>query len=567
LLALLWAATAQAQLASPGDLAKPHASLEGLSHCSKCHTEGDQLSAGKCLSCHSELRARVDKRRGLHGKMADEKRNKCEECHHEHQGRDAQLVEALDRFDHSRVGWPLRGKHTGQKCANCHEAKRIVDNDAAALFKKSQSTYLGLTQKCTSCHFDEHRGQLDAGCEKCHGESDWKPQRFDHKDTSFPLAGKHKSVACAKCHPSVKDEESHAAFPVPRAPSFMKLQPISHNHCNACHADPHQGRFTGTCESCHSVEGWHSIKNTAEEKKFHDKTRFPLRGAHTAVGCAACHGPFPGRPAKFRGLPHDQCMDCHLDAHHGQIAKPACERCHTIDGFRPARFELEQHQETRFALQGAHAAVPCSSCHKADPKLARAAATAPAKKKGRAVKNARTEQPVSPIAFRVAGKLDRCETCHADPHAGQLGNDCSKCHTSTSFNELQFNHQDTRFPLDGKHAQVACGTCHRGKPVKYKPMALACSGCHSDVHQGQLGGECARCHDTGGWNRTRFNHNDTRFTSFALEGKHGKLACGRCHLPVELGPGKKVARYKGLPRQCEGCHSDAHHGEFRGFEP
>jgi hypothetical protein len=26
-------------------------------------------------------------------------------------------------------------------------------------------------------------------------------------------------------------------------------------------------------------------------------------------------------------------------------------------------------------------------------------------------------------------------------------------------------------------------------------------------------------------------------------------------------------RYRPLPRDCEGCHADFHHGGFRGFEP
>ena len=47
---------AGAQFFSPGALARPHTSLEGLEKCSKCHEEQKGLSAKLCLDCHTELR-------------------------------------------------------------------------------------------------------------------------------------------------------------------------------------------------------------------------------------------------------------------------------------------------------------------------------------------------------------------------------------------------------------------------------------------------------------------------------------------------------------------------------
>ena len=29
----------------------------------------------------------------------------------------------------------------------------------------------------------------------------------------------------------------------------------------------------------------------------------------------------------------------------------------------------------------------------------------------------------------------------------------------------------------------------------------------------------------------------------------------------------QTVRYRPVPRDCEGCHADFHHGAFRGFQP
>jgi len=108
---------------------------------------------------------------------------------------------------------------------------------------------------------------------------------------------------------------------------------------------------------------------------------------------------------------------------------------------------------------------------------------------------------------------------------------------------------------------------------------LRCGSCHDDVHQGQfLAGspttattparDCEACHRTEGFKKDLlFDHGDARFTTFALEGKHAKVPCAGCHREVTLSQGGRVVRYRPLPRTCEGCHTDFHHGEFKGFEP
>ena len=45
-------------------------------------------------------------------------------------------------------------------------------------------------------------------CNRCHDAMSFKPAiKFDHNKTKFPLDGKHKDVACNKCHKTIQDKE------------------------------------------------------------------------------------------------------------------------------------------------------------------------------------------------------------------------------------------------------------------------------------------------------------------------------------------------------------------------
>ena len=213
-----------------------------------------------------------------------------------------------DRFDHQKTGWPLKGAHAKARCDDCHQPRADRRRRrSAACWKSSRKrkTLLGASSRCDACHFDEHRGELGRECQKCHNEAAWKPApRSITRTRRFPLLGKHKGVACAKCHPNEIDEHFVAtAFPKPRAASFMQMKPIEFKSCESCHDDPHKGTLGPACSSCHVEDGWKIIKaDKGRDTAFHDKTKFPLRGGHVGVACRSCHGPFPGQPARFKGL-------------------------------------------------------------------------------------------------------------------------------------------------------------------------------------------------------------------------------------------------------------------------
>jgi hypothetical protein len=583
---VLAAGAAPAVVFSPGPLASPHANLEGLANCTQCHVKGAQLSPTTCLACHTELKDRVAEHRGFHGRLAPSALE-CNKCHHEHQGTSFRLVDwgasGQKGFDHRKTGFPLLGKHAPVACDQCHNDRLIQDAAIRALRAKEpqRTTFLGTAVQCSGCHFDDHRGQLGAACKNCHNESGWKPAPgFNHRKTRYPLAGKHVAVQCQKCHAPTMDADAHKGATLrPRSEVFSRFRPVAHGSCVDCHKDPHEGRLGDNCARCHSVAGWMEMRGAGGERAFHEKTRYPLRGTHVEVACKSCHGPFPGAKATYKGLAFDSCATCHVDAHLsqlGQLGTPAaaCDRCHTVSGFRPARYEVQDH--VGWPLLGAHEAVACVRCHPAEPKLAARAVPVRAwiEKRGR-------KDEVSLAQFHPPGDNSRCDACHADQHKGQFQKrvrqaGCTDCHQVASWTDVRFDHdRETRFPLTGGHGGRACASCHApdaGGVVRYAGVATACASCHADAHAGQFaparGGatECARCHSTGAWAPTSFEHRPP-FTSFELQGKHASVACAGCHRGVAVAAGMLTVRYRGIPTSCEGCHVDVHRGAFREFTP
>ena len=233
-------------------LSRAHRALEGLGNCTRCHVAGEQLSPDRCLACHTELRSRVAEGRGFHGRIPAAERA-CERCHHEHQGRDFPIVDwgraGKKGFDHARAGFAApREAPPGGVRALPRPAPRARPRGPRASSASSPiaQTLLGAPSACAACHFDEHRGQLGSECQRCHGEDGWKPApRFAHARTSYPLEGKHATVACARCHRSEPEPAPPAAAPGQTAPvsraAFVRYKGLPFQACTDCHKDPHQG--------------------------------------------------------------------------------------------------------------------------------------------------------------------------------------------------------------------------------------------------------------------------------------------------------------------------------------
>ncbi|MFQ5607358.1 MAG: hypothetical protein ACE5GA_05380, partial [Candidatus Zixiibacteriota bacterium] len=266
---------------SPGELASVHESLEGILNCTNCHKLGKGPSAEKCLNCHKEVASLLESGRGLHNLAVNEEGQLCFNCHSDHGGRDLDIIHwpnGQENFDHGLTGFTLEGKHRQAACKQCHKAEFVRGKFLSEFPDLNLArTFLGLDDNCLSCHHDEHRQQLGSDCNACHTADGWKPAKnFSHSSAKFKLVGKHQDVTCEKCH-------APRTRPVVRAPggtndvSFVKYTGIEHGDCNACHSDPHSGRFKGTCKSCHNSTEWMDVRPGSFD---HTQTKFALKGLH-----------------------------------------------------------------------------------------------------------------------------------------------------------------------------------------------------------------------------------------------------------------------------------------------
>ncbi len=505
---------------SPGDLTTAHAKFEGIRNCTKCHVLGEKLHNSKCLDCHSEIKELQQADKGFHSSSEVKDKN-CWSCHSEHNGRNFRIVNFdPDKFEHSKAGFNLEGKHDSIKCGECHTPKFISDPK----LKKLKNTYLGLSDKCVSCHTDYHQDTLGEDCASCHNTVKFRPAPlFDHNKAKFVLDGAHIKVACEKCHTIEKK----------RGENFQRFTGLQFENCTPCHKDVHAGKLGKDCKSCHNTNSFATVLKSSFN---HDLTDYPLLGKHNEVSCADCHGD------KLSSKPrHQYCTDCHKDFHKGEFTVNGkikdCSACHNVNGFKTSLYTVEDHNKIKFALTGGHLATPCGACHYKSGEW----------------------------HFKNTGIT--CVDCHNNIHGSEISatffpdNNCSTCHSTESWRQITFDHNKTRFKLSGKHADTDCGKCHLKKDnngkVKslFRSLGTNCETCHEDIHRGQFLVEgktdCSRCHGFNDWKTVKFDHDKTRFP---LRGAHKNLLCSKCHKETSAA-GITFIKYKLQDYKCAFCHS------------
>jgi len=250
--------------------------------------------------------------------------------------------------------------------------------------------------------------------------------------------------------------------------------------------------------------------------------------------CSSCHKLFS------RSQQNNLCIECHEDVgedigsrtgHHGKFADARtneCAACHTdhegrgadIVGLNESTFD---HFFTDFELLGKHLDAFCVDCHKPSDKHRDAPGT--------------------------------CIDCHqeVDVHKDSLGSACADCHNPTDWEDAEFDHDATDYPLIGHHIETDCLDCH--EDPTYLGAPTDCFACHKadDAHDGRSGNECGNCHSPIDWDDTIFDHG--RDTQFPLEGSHGELTCNDCHSEDPF--------TDEMDRACLACHldDDVHEGE------
>lgn len=279
--------------------------------CGDCHAESiASFDQAICAECHRSLDAVF-----TDAHIVDF----GEDCLACHDGADR-----YENFNHDQTSFALTGAHAQAACSACHAGARAV--------AQLRST----ARACDSCHLqdDAHNGEFGAQCGVCHTPEAWKPAKYDHGLSGFPLDGKHVGLKCESCHAS-----GYVGTP---------------SDCYACHQqdDAHQGQYGLTCETCHNARGW-------QDAAFdHSLSRFPLDGAHANVTCDDCH-----KNKVFQGTP-TECAACHADPayHLGMFPGQACDQCHTTAAWSPAQYNGPHAFPINHEQEGSRPNT-CADCH------------------------------------------------------------------------------------------------------------------------------------------------------------------------------------------------------------
>ncbi len=354
--------------------------------CEQCHDPksptGKKPPFATCGTCHADAHAG---KALLAGRPVD-----CAACHDVAGWKPATYTVE----QHKSASYPLEGAHRSVPCSSCHR-KSPSGVDVARLGSAGVAIRMG-HEHCLDCHEDSHGGQLAkaegrGACEPCHRVEAWKPSTYtvaQHARLRLPLLGRHAQIACAACHGPARP--GLPALPgsevLGKARVGIHLKEIA---CEACHADPHEGRFGAQrasakqvtrrpagCTACHGVS---TFRPSTVDVAMHAAFGFPLEAAHGAAPCESCHKEMKtpravsslllsrGGGASMAFAVKDQrCEACHQNPHgtqfearrdHGQ-----CAACHNALAFRPAgRFEHDR--DAGFRLLGVHAKVACGRCH------------------------------------------------------------------------------------------------------------------------------------------------------------------------------------------------------------
>jgi len=467
--------------------------------CAACHTSVSNLEfqplGVECIDCHNADYQATTKPNHVQSGFS----TNCIECHR------------IDAFEWSATGinhdfFPLTKGHEVENCAACHTSGVTVP----------------ISADCSSCHQNDYNNAknpshqnsgFSTSCAECHTtEPDWKPAEFKtHDALYFPVySGSHKGEwnSCADCHTQPENYNQFSCIDC-------------HEHNKSDMDSEHRGENgysynSNACFACHP--------NGNEDGAFnHDVTGFQLKGAHIQTTCLDCHS------SGFAGT-SSTCKSCHTD-NYNEATNPnhkdagitnECEDCHTETSWGPSLFD--HTTSSGFELSGGHLGKQCSECH----------------------------------VGNTTSASSECISCHqanyneAENHLSQnYPKECLQCHTTTNWEDADFDHNLTEFPLTGSHTATECSACHTNG---YAGTSTLCNSCHTDNYTAAqnpshsaagISTECETCHNTNpGWEPASFpTHNDY----YALNGAHAKISsdCFLCH----------EGNYNTTKNTCYECHT------------
>ena len=212
--------------------------------------------------------------------------------------------------------------------------------------------------------------------------------------------------------------------------------------------------------------------------------------------CQDCHRDIAGERAEGEGLHAllpgtEKCQTCHKE-HQGRDAALAEVPFGSINHERLGGFSLGLH-----TVDHEGSPLTCDSCH-----------------------------PGGGHETTSAG----CAACHAEEdgegmaaHAEEHGENCAGCHDGQD-RMIGFEHGAV-YALEGGHREADCSDCHPA--LAFTDVARECVDCHEDpeVHEGQFGLDCERCHTADGWLPAQLREHLFRLD----HGGEGEVACETCH--------------------------------------
>jgi hypothetical protein len=353
-----------------------------------------------------------------------------------------------------------------------------------------------------------HGKEFNLSCDLCHNSTGWTLDKsiysFNHNKTAFPLIGQHEGLNCRACHPTLVFSEAKT-------------------ECIDCHTDMHNQTVGPDCGRCHTPKSW-IVENVTQ---MHQRSRFPLLGAHRTTDCSNCHK--SASLLRFEPL-GVQCIDCHLQ-NYNSATNPNhkaggfstdCIQCHPINSIS---WSSTNTDHSFFPLTLGHANLNCNRCH---------------------------------TNGTYAGISNQCVSCHQPTYAGttnpnhqaaNIPTTCADCHTTTpGWKPATFTIHNTYYALTGAHITTNCDQCHNGN---YSTTANTCVGCHQANYNASenpnhvaanIPTTCNDCHTTNpGWKPATFTIHETYYP---LTGAHTTTSCNQCH----------NGNYSNIPNTCVGCH-------------
>jgi len=446
--------------------------------CNSCHEGNYNNTGNQCVDCHKlDYDNTTDP---PHQSIGFD--TSCETCHSEN----AWLPST---FDHDNQFFPIySGSHNNEwnECSDCHTtASNFSLFECIACHEHNQSDmdndhsevqgYQYISTECLACH---PTGNTEGA--------------FNHALSSFPLTGAHIGLDCSACHQNGYANTSSECSDCHNTNYTNTVEP---NHVNA--------GISLSCEQCHISTAW------TPSDFNHTTTGFKLIGGHDIPQCSSCH---VGTTSEASIL----CYSCHQDnynsapEHSSQSYPTACEDCHNTTNWAETSFD---HNNTNFALTGAHTSVDCSDCHTSG----------------------------------YTGTSSVCSDCHMSNYDGSLNPNhsnlglstaCENCHTSNpDWQPADFAVHNDFYLLEGAHSNIAndCNTCHAGD---YNNTPNTCYGCHQNDYNSTtdpahatsgFGTDCEDCHTQVAWTPSTFDHDGLYFPIYSGAHREPWNSCSDCH--------------------------------------